>query len=173
MSFIAQGTTHWSMVMHLSGEPLLVYFVAVLSFLSLLSTLSSKHIFIPNFANVECGYTEITPETKPLIESGYEARTEKELAVLVEYIDRKRMAPPQATWLDIILYSREQIIKENEAMGNEVRDILCRPSISDSLYLSCIATKDQCPMGYHLSEGTIDQPRASHATNYYDAQCSG
>jgi hypothetical protein len=28
------------------------------------------------------------------------------------------MEPPAATHLDIILYSREQIIKENEAMGD-------------------------------------------------------
>ena len=69
---------------------------------------------------MECGYVEITPETKPLIESCYEARTEKELAVLVQYIDRKKFPPPKATFMDIILYSREQIIKENIAMGNPV-----------------------------------------------------
>lgn len=70
---------------------------------------------------MDCGYIEITPENKPLIESCYEARTEKELPVLVQYIDRNKLPPPKATHLDIILYSREQIIKENEAMGNEVR----------------------------------------------------
>ena len=82
--------------------------------------LYSKHLFIPNFAGVECGYAEITAENQHLIESGYEARKENELAVLVQYIDRNKLAPPQATCLDIILYSREQIIKENEAMGTEV-----------------------------------------------------
>jgi hypothetical protein len=81
---------------------------------------ASKHIFVPNFANVECGYAEITAENLALIESGYEARSEKELPVLVQYIDRTKFSPPQATWLDVILYSRDQIEKENEAMGNDV-----------------------------------------------------
>ena len=77
-------------------------------------------MFVPNFAGIDCGYVEITSETKPLIESGYEARSEKELPVLVEYIDRTKLPAPKATHMDIILYSREQIIKENEAMGNPV-----------------------------------------------------
>jgi hypothetical protein len=32
------------------------------------------------------------------------------------------MEPPPATFLDIILYSREQIIKENLATGDETAD---------------------------------------------------
>lgn len=82
--------------------------------------LRSKHLFIPNFAQVKCGYVLKTEENKPLIESGYEARKENELAVLVEYISREKIEPPEATFLDIILYSREQIILENEAMGSPV-----------------------------------------------------
>jgi len=76
-----------------------------------------KHLFIENFANVECGYAKITEENKGLIESCYETRKEGELAVLVQYFDRRKVPPPLATHLDIILYSREQIIKENQAMG--------------------------------------------------------
>lgn len=69
---------------------------------------------------MECGYTEITDANRALIESGYEARKENELAVLVQYLSRDRLPGPiKATHLDIILYSREQIIKENEAMGSE------------------------------------------------------
>lgn len=83
-----------------------------------------KHLFIPNFAAVECGYCEITPANRLLIESGYEARKPEELPVLVQYIDRKRLggAVPLATHLDIILYSREQITKENIAMGSQVSE---------------------------------------------------
>ena len=76
-----------------------------------------KHIFIENFCDVKCGYTKITPENEKLIKCGYEARKEGELAVLVNWIDSKDCPPPTATHLDVILYSREQIIKENEAMG--------------------------------------------------------
>jgi hypothetical protein len=49
-------------------------------------------------------------------------RKENELAVLIQYIDRNRLAPPAATYLDIILYSRDQIIKENVAMGDTPPD---------------------------------------------------
>jgi Protein of unknown function (DUF3228) len=41
---------------------------------------------------------------------------------LIEYIDRNKIEAPIATWLDVILYSREQIIKENIAMGDPVAD---------------------------------------------------
>ncbi len=78
-----------------------------------------KHLFVENFADVKCGYVPKTAETIPLIESCYEARTKEELAVLVEYIDRNKLPPPKATHLDIILYSREQINKENQAMGHD------------------------------------------------------
>lgn len=60
-----------------------------------------------------------SPEINQLIETSYEARKEKELAVLIEYVDAKKVPAPEATHLDIILYSREQIIQENIAMGDE------------------------------------------------------
>lgn len=78
-----------------------------------------KHIFVPNFMNVKCGYAKITPENSHLIESCYEARKESELPVLIQYFDRNKVEAPLASHLDIILYSREQINLENIAM-NEV-----------------------------------------------------
>ena len=78
---------------------------------------------MPNFASVKCGYIRKDSISKDLIESGYEARKEGELAVLVEYIDKDKLPGlPDAEYLDIILYSREQITKENEAMGSKVRN---------------------------------------------------
>ena len=76
-----------------------------------------KHLFIENFAGVECGYATITAENAQLVESCYDSRKEGELAVLIQYFDRKKVPPPLATHLDIILYSREQIIQENLDMG--------------------------------------------------------
>ena len=90
---------------------------------------SSKHIFVPNFVDMECGYMPLDgpgglgAEQLHLVESHYEARTEKELPVLVQYVRRERVQAPKATHLDIILYSREQITKENLAMGTEVSSI--------------------------------------------------
>ena len=84
---------------------------------NILDSFNSKHLFIPNFANIKCGYAKVTSENKHLIESAYESRKEKELAVLIQYFDINKVTPPIATHLDIILYSREQIIAENIAMG--------------------------------------------------------
>jgi hypothetical protein len=66
----------------------------------------------------------LTPENEKLLKSGYEARRENELAVLNRWIDRKALEEqghvvPKAKYLDIILYSKEQIIEENKATGME------------------------------------------------------
>lgn len=77
-----------------------------------------KHLFVPNFINnLKCGYAKITCENKHFIESCYEARKESELPVLIQYFDVKNLDAPIATYLDIILYNREQINLENIAMG--------------------------------------------------------
>ncbi|KNC86041.1 hypothetical protein SARC_01800 [Sphaeroforma arctica JP610] len=77
-----------------------------------------KHLFIPNFCGVKCGYARITADNRSLLQTEYEARSEKELPVLVRFFKTEDVTAPDATHLDIILYSKEQIIKENEAMGN-------------------------------------------------------
>ena len=62
---------------------------------------------------------EITAENERLLRSGYEARTPEELPVLQRWFDAGDVETPTAEWLDIILYSGEQIVKENAAMGKE------------------------------------------------------
>lgn len=86
-----------------------------------------KHVFIKNFADVTCGYAEITEQNKHLIRSCYESRKEDELAVLIQFLDRDECPPPVATYLDIILYSREQVIKENISMGVTPPDVNSPP----------------------------------------------
>ena len=71
---------------------------------------------------------EITPDNAQFLKSGYEARTEKELPVLSRWFDSSLLPEGSlkpADYLDIILYSKEQIGKENEAMGetNEHKDV--------------------------------------------------
>eukprot|EP00519_Triparma_laevis_P009704 CAMPEP_0182502102 /NCGR_PEP_ID=MMETSP1321-20130603/12761_1 /TAXON_ID=91990 /ORGANISM="Bolidomonas sp., Strain RCC1657" /LENGTH=223 /DNA_ID=CAMNT_0024706909 /DNA_START=87 /DNA_END=758 /DNA_ORIENTATION=- len=84
-----------------------------------------KHIFIPNTApdgtilcEADVNFLEVTPENESLLRTEYEARNEKELPVLTRYfpsssIPKSELAKP--TFLDVILYSRAQIIKENAA----------------------------------------------------------
>ena len=81
-----------------------------------------KHLFIPasyfSFS-LPCAYAEITDANKHQLESTYSARTEKELPVLTRYFTKGSVTPSPATFLDVILYSREQINKENAAMKDK------------------------------------------------------
>lgn len=60
----------------------------------------------------------ITPQNEHLLKTVYEARTEKELPILLRYFPTGSIPQERASHLDIILYSKEQIHKEDEAMGN-------------------------------------------------------
>ena len=75
-----------------------------------------KHLFIENFTDTMCSYAKITPENQQFIKSGYIARNERELPVLSRWFDKTQMSMHRAAYLDIILYSKEQIQKENAAM---------------------------------------------------------
>ena len=76
-------------------------------------------MFVPNFISMRCNYLEISDENRHLLRSGYEARTEQELPVLVRWFDKADVEAPEASFLDVILYSREQICEENASMGRE------------------------------------------------------
>ena len=79
-----------------------------------------KHLFLPNFAGVHGSVLAITPENEALLRTTYDARSEDELPVLVRFFPAATAPePPVAEYLDIILYSREQIRKETAAMGKE------------------------------------------------------
>jgi hypothetical protein len=79
-----------------------------------------KHLFIPNFTPAKVCALKITPENEGLLKSGYEARREEELAVLSRWYNASDLPEvPVAQYLDVILYSKEQIDKENAAMGAE------------------------------------------------------
>lgn len=105
-----------------------------------------KHLFLINdFTTARVSVIPITDGNTQCLRSRYEARTELELPVLTRHFDRKALVLqkkqevaaankktptmtnyddddntdifPVAKYLDLILYSREQIIKENIAMG--------------------------------------------------------
>lgn len=87
-----------------------------------------KHIFLINdFTDARVNVLPITSENEHCLRSRYEARNERELPVLTRHFDRDLLLRdkseedvfPVAKYLDLILYSREQIEKENEAMGKE------------------------------------------------------
>lgn len=77
-----------------------------------------KHVFVPNFAGARCGALRITPQNASLLRSGYGARTANELPVLQRWFPEAAVSPvPVARMLDVILYSREQLVKERAATG--------------------------------------------------------
>ncbi|KAL7504969.1 hypothetical protein ACHAXN_002503 [Cyclotella atomus] len=86
-----------------------------------------KHLFLENdFTDARVNVLPITKENEHCLRSKYEARNDKELPVLTRYFSRELLEQnksgngdvfPVAKYLDLILYSREQINKENEAMG--------------------------------------------------------
>mmetsp|Transcript_10447 Transcript_10447/g.20870 ORF Transcript_10447/g.20870 Transcript_10447/m.20870 type:complete len:209 (-) Transcript_10447:167-793(-) len=79
-----------------------------------------KHVFVPNFAGVRRTTIAITDENSGMLRSGYEARTPKELPVLNRWFPKELVGDAgEAAFLDVILYSREQIRKENAAMSED------------------------------------------------------
>mmetsp|Transcript_6571 Transcript_6571/g.9640 ORF Transcript_6571/g.9640 Transcript_6571/m.9640 type:complete len:236 (-) Transcript_6571:1220-1927(-) len=83
-----------------------------------------KHLFIENFTDGQVNVLEITPENEHCLRTKYEARNDKELPVLTRFFPKELVVSddkplPVAKYLDLILYSRDQINKENDAMEKE------------------------------------------------------
>ncbi len=78
-----------------------------------------KHLFIQNpIEELFSPIIEITSKNENLLKSGYETRSDKELPVLERWFNKKDLVNHgivfgKAKYLDIILYSREQIIEED------------------------------------------------------------
>eukprot|EP00051_Salpingoeca_urceolata_P033376 m.20385 g.20385 ORF g.20385 m.20385 type:complete len:245 (+) comp6157_c0_seq1:61-795(+) len=79
-----------------------------------------KHLFVPNFVGAKVATLAITDSNEHLLKSGYKARTAKELPVLSRWFPKEldEVVAHEAKFLDIILYSREQIVAERAAMND-------------------------------------------------------
>ena len=69
-----------------------------------------KHLFIRNTTETKAGVAEITLENEHLLRSGYVARREEEKKILTRWFEG--VEAPRAEWLDIILYTRTHLAKE-------------------------------------------------------------
>lgn len=79
-----------------------------------------KHVFIANdFTDAVVNVLPISPENEGLLRSKYDARNDKELPVLARFFPKEAVSDhlPVARYLDLILYSRDQINKENAAQS--------------------------------------------------------
>lgn len=81
-----------------------------------------KHLFLDNFVGCDSNALAITPENEHLLKTGYVARTEYELAVLSRWFPKENVEAKEAKYIDLILYSRDQINKENAATGQPSQD---------------------------------------------------
>lgn len=86
-----------------------------------------KHIFIENdFSDAKVNVLPISKDNEHLVRTQYQARNEKELPVLQRFMPLELVGGtdklPVAKYVDLILYSREQIKKENESMGKDPGD---------------------------------------------------
>jgi hypothetical protein len=71
-----------------------------------------KHLFVENFTGCLAGVVPITSNNRDLLKTEYNARREEELPVLSRFFLAKNVTAPQATFLDIILYSAEHLKTE-------------------------------------------------------------
>lgn len=71
-----------------------------------------KHIFACNWTSARQGALAITAENAKFLRSGYKSRTPQELPVLERWFEGVEV--PVAGWLDIILYTAEQIRVEGD-----------------------------------------------------------
>ena len=78
-----------------------------------------KHVFVPNFVGAKVGNVEITKANAHILKSGYSARSDAELAVLTRWFQASDVEAPEATHLDVILYSREQLELERAAVPSK------------------------------------------------------
>eukprot|EP00197_Chlamydomonas_leiostraca_P007911 CAMPEP_0202862186 /NCGR_PEP_ID=MMETSP1391-20130828/3319_1 /ASSEMBLY_ACC=CAM_ASM_000867 /TAXON_ID=1034604 /ORGANISM="Chlamydomonas leiostraca, Strain SAG 11-49" /LENGTH=215 /DNA_ID=CAMNT_0049541683 /DNA_START=122 /DNA_END=769 /DNA_ORIENTATION=- len=75
-----------------------------------------KHVFVPNFVGAKVGALRVSDDNRHLLRSGYTKRRPEELAVLSRWFRACDVTVPDAAYLDLILYSREQLVKEYAAM---------------------------------------------------------
>ncbi len=76
-----------------------------------------RHLFVENFTDAMNGVAEITEKNKKLLNTAYEARRPGELEVLVRWFNKEDVLVERARYLDIVLYNKEQLAKENMALA--------------------------------------------------------
>lgn len=105
-----QGTTPEAFEAHLNAH-------APLKLLDGYAPFCKLHVH-RNWTQTRCLTLPITDDNRHLLRSAYEARTREELPVLVRWFEN--LVPPVADYLIVILYSREQMARENDAIDADI-----------------------------------------------------
>ncbi len=69
-----------------------------------------KHLFLKNSSETRAAFAPVTEDNRVFLRSGYVARRDGERAVLERWFEG--LEAPRANWLDVILYSHEQLVAE-------------------------------------------------------------
>lgn len=78
-----------------------------------------KHLFIPNWWGAKAGVVRVTSENEHLLRTEYVARREGELPILTRHFPRGSVDVEASAYLDVILYSSEQLESEGiEILGD-------------------------------------------------------
>lgn len=81
------------------------------------------YMIMQNFTDATVGSLEITKENEQYLKSEYTKRRKKELPYLRRYLDLPEDYPiPTAKYLNLILYTREQILKEMKDYDKSSKD---------------------------------------------------
>ncbi len=78
-----------------------------------------KHAFVENTWGALAGVVEITSENEHLLRTEYVSRRMTELPVLTRHFPRGSVQPEVAPYLDLILYSAEQLHSEGVSISGE------------------------------------------------------
>jgi len=78
-----------------------------------------KYLIIPNFTSAKSGSCEITMNNYQYLRSGYSSRRDGELSTLSRWFEFP-IEIPKAKYLQIVLYSKDQLISESTSRNEEV-----------------------------------------------------
>lgn len=82
-----------------------------------------KHVFVDNFADVPAGQCRIDAHNRRHLRSGYVVRQPGELPVLSRWFLSSDVDAPRGARLDVILYAREQLVKEHVSRGESDAEV--------------------------------------------------
>ena len=82
-----------------------------------------KHLWMPNFVGAKAEIARITDQNRKYLRSGYEAPMNGDLPILTRWFES--VMPPEAAYLNIVLYSSAQLKLEADEQNNS--DIITTP----------------------------------------------
>lgn len=131
----------------------------------------SRLIHMTNIGNAQLSVLRLRPEYYPFIRTGYSARTKDELPVLSEWLElpkRLHDLRPIANNLTIVLYSKEQVLKECAAQilkNLKGFDIIIEEQKEEIVSL-CVEQIEAISEAKHSKNISIQEKRYEDGSNF-------